>query len=240
MAKVDPANCVACGRCVEFCPAGAVRLGQKLCKKDGTQVRYPKHEIPWNKKWSQGDWDWDYRDHNRVESHRTGIEVGKDITLNELRARGYKAFYIAIGCRGGRRIGVPGEDAAGVTTAVDYLREINAKETYDIRGDVVVVGGGNVAIDCARDSVRVGAPKVSMLCLETRDIMPASDEEVEEAEADGVAISCGWGPKEILTDTDGSVSGIVFRKCLSVKDASGRFNPSYDDNDTITIPCRHV
>ena len=171
---------------------------------------------------------------------KCGVEVGKDITLDELRAQGYKAFYIAIGCQGGRKVGVPGEDATGVTTAVDFLREVNGTEKYDIKGDVVVVGGGNVAIDCSRDAVRVGAKKVTQICLESRDIMPASDEEVKEAEEDGIEINCGWGPKEILVDEAGAVKGITFKKCLSVKDETGRFNPQYDENDTITIECKHV
>ncbi len=407
VAHVDPKNCVACGRCVEYCPAGAVKLGQKLCKKDGSQVEYPKHVLPSEKPWSEADWDWEYRDHNRIETYdtgtapcktacpahiavegylklasqgrytdalalikknnplpaicghicnrrcedactrgtidqaiaidevkkflamqdlkadtryipkkviprvngefeekiaiigagpaglscafylaekgyrptvfeknekpggmlvygipsfklekdvvqaeidiikemgveiKTGVEVGKDITIPQLREQGYKAFYIAIGCQGGRMTGVPGEDAEGVVTAVDFLREVGAHEAYDIKGDVVVIGGGNVAIDVARSSVRCGAPKVNMYCLESRDIMPASDEEVEEAEEDGVTVNCGWGPKEILKE-DGKVVGIVLKKCLSVKDADGRFNPKYDENDTITVPCKHV
>ena len=171
---------------------------------------------------------------------KTGVEVGKDITLDELRAQGYKAFYIAIGCQGGRKIGVPGEEGEGVVSAVDFLREVNANEKYDIKGDVVVVGGGNVAIDCSRDAVRVGAGHVTQVCLETRDIMPASDNEIAEAEEDGVLIKCGWGPKEILRDEKGNVKGITFKKCLTVKDETGRFNPQYDENDTITIDCAHV
>ncbi len=409
VARVDAKNCVACGRCVEYCPAGAVKLGQKLCKKDGSKARYPKHQLPSEKKWTKEDWDWNYRDNNRIESYRsgtapcktacpahiavqgylkmasqgryqealalikknnplpaicghicnrrcedactrgtideaiaidevkkfiamqdldagtryipkkvipkvdgdfsnekiaiigagpaglscafylaekgyaptvfeknekaggmlvygipsyklekdvveaeidviramgveirTGVEVGKDITIEELREQGYKAFYIAIGCQGGRMVGVPGEDATGVTTAVDFLKEINANEKYDIQGDVVVVGGGNVAIDCSRDAVRVGAGKVTQLCLEGRDIMPAAEDEIAEAEEDGVEIRCGWGPKEILKDETGNVSGIVFKKCLAVKDEQGRFNPTYAEDETITIPCRHV
>ncbi|MDO4523515.1 MAG: FAD-dependent oxidoreductase [Eubacteriales bacterium] len=408
VAHVDPKNCVACGRCVEYCPAGAVKLGQKLCKKDGSSVAYPKHLLPSDKKWTEDDWDWDYRDHNRIESYdsgtapcktacpahiaiqgylkmaaqgryqdalalikknnplpavcghicnrrcedactrgtideaiaidevkkfiamqdlnaetryipkkviprvtgefeekiaiigggpaglscafylaekgyrptvfeknekaggmlvygipsfkleknvvqaeidvmkemgvefKLGVEVGKDITLDELRAQGYKAFYIAIGCQGGRGVGVPGEDAEGVVTAVDFLREVNAREAYDIKGDVVVIGGGNVAIDVARDSVRVGAPNVSMFCLESRDIMPASDEEVAEAMEDGVKVNCGWGPKEILKDEQGQVRGIILKKCVSVKDADGRFNPQYDENETVEVACKQV
>ena len=112
---------------------------------------------------------------------KTGVEVGKDITIQQLRDQGYKAFYIAIGCQGGRKAGVPGEDAQGVATAVDFLRESAAKEAYDIEGDVVVIGGGNVAIDVARVSKRCGDVSVSMYCLESRDTMPASLEEIEEA-----------------------------------------------------------
>ena len=111
---------------------------------------------------------------------KTGIEVGKDISLDELRAQGYKAFYIAIGCQGGRKAGVPGEDAEGVMTAVDFLREVNARETFPLEGDVVVIGGGNVAIDVARNSTRCGEGSVSMYCLESRTEMPASEEEIEE------------------------------------------------------------
>ena len=170
---------------------------------------------------------------------KTGVEVGKDITIQQLRDQGYKAFYIAIGCQGGRKAGVPGEDAQGVATAVDFLRESAAKEAYDIEGDVVVIGGGNVAIDVARVSKRCGDVSVSMYCLESRDTMPASLEEIEEAEEENIKINCGWGPKEILTE-NGKVSGIVLKKCVSVKDADGRFNPQYDENDTITVACKHV
>ena len=407
VAKVNPQDCVACGRCVEFCPAGAVKLGQKLCKKDGSEVTYPKHVLPSEKKWGPEMWDEDYRDKNRINCYdtgtapcktacpahiavqgylkmaaqgrytdalalikknnplpavcghicnrrcedactrgtideaiaidevkkfiaaqdlnvetryipkkvvpavkgyfdekiaiigggpaglscafylaekgykptifekneraggmlvygipsfklekdvvqaeidviremgvdiKTGVEVGKDITLDELRAQGYKAFYIAIGCQGGRKAGVPGEDAQGVATAVELLREAGANESYPIEGDVVVIGGGNVAIDVARTSSRCGAPNVNMFCLESRDTMPASNEEIEEAEEEGVVMNCGWGPKEILSE-NGKVTGIVLKKCLSVKDADGRFNPKYDENDTITVPCKHV
>ena len=104
---------------------------------------------------------------------------------------------------------------------------------------MVVVGGGNVAIDVARSSVRCGANSVSMFCLESRDAMPASVEEVEEARVEGVDVNCGWGPKEILTE-NGKVTGIVFKKCLSVLDENGRFAPVYDENQTKTVACSHV
>ena len=142
---------------------------------------------------------------------KTGIEVGKDITIDALRKQGYKAFYLAIGAQGGRSIQVAGEDGQGVVSAVDFLKEINATESYVLKGDVVVVGGGNVAIDCSRDGRRVGA-HVTQVSLETRDIMPASEEEVEEALEDGVKMCFGWGPKEILKNENNEVTGIVFKK----------------------------
>lgn len=407
IAKVDKAQCVACGRCVEYCPAGAVKLGQKLCTKDGGTVTYPRQELPDKIKWGPEKWSPDYRDKNRINCYdigtapcktacpahiavqgylklaaqgrykdalalikkenpfpavcghvcnrrcedactrgtidravaidevkkfiahqdliaehryvapkvipsnkggfaekiaiigggpaglscayylaekgytptvfeknekpggmlvygipsyklekdvvaaeidviremgvdiRCGVEVGKDITLDELRAQGYKAFYIAIGCQGGRKAGIPGEDAQGAMTAVDFLRTVGGNPDYPVEGEVVVVGGGNVAIDVARSSVRCGANSVSMFCLESRDAMPASVEEVEEARVDGVDVNCGWGPKEILTE-NGKVTGIVFKKCLSVLDENGRFAPVYDENQTKTVACSHV
>lgn len=406
VAKVKTENCVACGRCVEYCPAGAVKLGQKLCTKDGP-VAYPKHELPDKVKWGPEKWDENYRDTNRINCYdtgtapcktacpahiavqgylkmaaqgryrdalalikkenpfpavcgricnrrcedactrgtvdqavaidevkkfiaqqdlnaknryippviqpsnrgtfqekiaiigggpaglscayylaekgykptvfeknevpggmlvygipsyklekdvvaaevdvirqmgvdiRCGVEVGKDITLDELRAQGYQAFYIAIGCQGGRKAGIPGEDAENVMTAVDFLRAVGGDETYKVDGKAVVIGGGNVAIDVARSSGRCGAEHVSMYCLESREQMPASGEEILEAEEEGVEINCGWGPKEILTE-NGKVKGIVLKKCVSLHDETGRFNPSYDESECITVPCEHV
>lgn len=408
VAHVDKDKCVACGRCVEYCPAGATRLGQKLCQKDGTEVKYPKQQLPDAVKWGKDKWDPDYRDNNRINSHKSGtapcktacpahiavqgylkkasqgkyqealalikkqnpfpavcgricnrrcedactrgtidravaidavkkfiaeqdlkaetryippvvipasihmdhfpekiaiigggpagmsaafylaekgyrptvfekneepggmlrygipsyklekdviaaeidvmremgveiksgVEVGKDVTLKELREQGYKAFYIAIGCSAGRRPGVPGDDAEGTTTAIDYLREANTGKT-SYTGRVVVVGGGNVAIDAARVSARSGAGEVHMLCLESEAEMPAADDEVREAKEDGVKIQNGWGPKEVLTE-NGKVTGIIFKKCTSVKNAEGRFAPTYDENETIRIDCDRV
>ena len=123
---------------------------------------------------------------------------------------------------GGRKAGIPGEDAEGVMTAVDFLREVNDKEEYPIEGDVVVIGGGNVAIDVARNSKRCGDVNVSMFCLEDREHMPASEEEIEEATEEGIKVNCGWGPKEIIVK-DGKVDSIVLKKCLSVMDYDGRF-----------------
>ena len=171
---------------------------------------------------------------------KTGMEVGKDITLDQLRADGYKAFYIAIGCQGGRGVGVPGEDAAGVETGVDFLRRVNLDpEATKLCGDTVVIGGGNVAVDVARAAERCGDGKVSMFCLESRDIMPAADDEVEEAEAEGIAVNCGWGPKEIVAE-NGKVKALVLKKCTRVFDENHKFSPVYDENETVTINCENV
>ncbi len=170
---------------------------------------------------------------------RTGVEVGKDVTIPELKAEGYKAFYLAIGCQGGRKAGVPGEDAEGVQTGVEFLRKENQGQGSRLSGDVVVVGGGNVAVDVARTALRVTDGKVTMVCLEGALEMPAAPDEVAEAKGEGIAIRNGWGPKEVLTE-NGKVAGIVFKKCTQVKDANGRFNPQYDENETITISCSNV
>ena len=89
VAHVDSAKCVACGRCVESCPAGALKLGQKLCKKDGSEVNYPKHDLPWDRKWSEDDWDWEYRDHNRIEAHRSGTAPCKTACPAHIAVQGY-------------------------------------------------------------------------------------------------------------------------------------------------------
>jgi NADPH-dependent glutamate synthase beta subunit-like oxidoreductase len=170
---------------------------------------------------------------------KCGVEVGKDITLAQLREQGYAAFYIAIGCQGGRKAGVQGEDAQGVFTAVEFLKGIKDDEADKLRGKTVVVGGGNVAIDAARSARRVGADVVELFCLENADEMPASEEEVKEAKAEAVAINNGWGPKQIATE-NGKVAGIVFKKCVSVFDKDGKFAPIYDENETKTVQCDNV
>lgn len=407
IAKVEKQNCVACGKCVEACPAGAVKLGQKLCDKEGCEITYPRMPLPGDQPWGEHMWTHNYRDVNRINCYdtgtapcktacpahigiqgylqlakegryedalalikkdnplpavcghvcnrrcedactrgtideavaidevkrfiaerdlnaetrfipkktipslkggfeekiaiigagpaglscayflaltgykptifeknaepggmlrygipsyklekdllaaeidvirqlgveiRCGVEIGKDVTIEDLREQGYKGFYAAIGCQRGRKPGISGENAEGAYTAVDFLRKAGAKESFALEGDVVVVGGGNVAIDAARISSRCTDAKISMFCLEAREKMPASNEEIEEALEEGIELNCGWGPKEVLEE-DGHVSGVVFKKCTRVFDAQGRFSPEYDENDTVTIPCRHV
>ncbi len=161
---------------------------------------------------------------------KCNIEIGKDLTIEQLRQEGYQAFYLAIGCQGGRMVGIPGEDFEHVQTGIDFLREANQKEDEHLfDGKVVVIGGGNVAMDVARLALRSGAKQVDLYCLEAENEMPASSDEVEEAKDEGIQIHCGWGPKEIFKDQ------MELKKCLSTKDSQGRFDPIYDENDTIRV-----
>lgn len=165
---------------------------------------------------------------------KNGIEVGKDISLKELREQGYEAFYLAIGAQAGRKIGVEGEDAQGVIAGVNFLRSVNLGEDVKLKGNVVVIGGGNVAIDVARTAERVGAEKVDIFCLETREEMPALDEEIEETLSEGIAINNSWGPKRIIIE-NGQVVGVAFKKCISVFDENKKFNPSYDEKNVMIV-----
>lgn len=170
---------------------------------------------------------------------KTGVEVGKDVTIQQLREEGFKGFYLAIGAQAGRKLNISGEDAEGVIAGVDFLRDINLGNMPEMKGKVVVIGGGNVAIDVARSAVRTDASEVSMYCLEQREEMPALPEEIEEALEEDINIFNGYGPKEILTE-NGRVSGVVFKKCLRVFDENDRFSPVFDENDTITVEADYV
>ena len=406
VARVETDQCVACGRCVEYCPAGAVKLGQKLCTKDGP-VEYPRQELPDAAKWGPEKWAIDYRDKNRVNCYdtgtapcktacpahiavqgylklaaqgkyrealqlikrenpfpavcgricnrrcedactrgtvdqavaidevkrfiaqqdldaatrfvpekvipkvdgafdqqiaiigggpaglscayylaekgyrptvfekeqrlggmlenglpsfrlekdvvqaeidvlremgvqfRCGVEVGKDVTIAQLREQGYQGFYVAVGLQSGGRLNIPGGDAQGVTAGIDFMRRVNGGQEMKLEGRVVVIGGGNIAADVARTAVRCGAESVDLYCLESYDDMPMGPEDRGECERDGITIHAGWGQTEVVTQ-DGHAAGIRFRKCLRVKDGQGRFAPEFDDNDTCEAACATV
>ncbi|NLY81839.1 MAG: FAD-dependent oxidoreductase [Clostridiales bacterium] len=169
----------------------------------------------------------------------TGVEIGKDKTIEGLRRDGYKAFYLAIGAQGGRKINVEGEDAKGVITGVDFLRDVNLGKDIKTEGGVIVIGGGNVAIDVARTALRTGGKEVNMFCLESEEEMPAQDEEVSEAKEEGISIYNGWGPNKILTEKD-KVTGVEFKRCTRAFDDEGRFSPEYDEKDLRTVKADHV
>ena len=406
VAAVETEKCVACGRCVENCPAGAVKLGQKLCTKDGF-IQYPRQELPDEVKWSPEKWSIDYRDKNRINCYdtgtapcktacpahiavqgylklaaqgkyrealqlikrenpfpavcgricnrrcedactrgtvdqavaidevkrfiaqqdldaetrfvpekvipkvdgefaekiavigagpagmscayylaekgyrptvfekearpggmlmnaipsfrlekdvveaeidvlrqlgvefRCGVEVGKDVTIAQLRQEGYKGFYVAVGLQSGGRLPVPGGDAENVISGVDFMRDVNLRDKKSLSGRVVVIGGGNIAADVARTAVRCGAENVSLYCLEGYDEMPMGEEDRSECERDGVAVYAGWGPREVSVE-GGKAAGVSFVKCLKVKDENGRFAPVYDENTVQVAPCTTV
>lgn len=407
VAKVETQNCVACGRCVEHCPAGAVKLGQKLCTKSGP-VAYPRQELPDSVKWGPEKWDENYRDNNRINCHesgtspcktacpahvavqgylkmaaqgryqdalalikkenpfpavcgrvcnrrceeactrgtvdqavaidevkkfiaqqeldsgkryippvvqpsnrgpfpqkiaiigggpaglscayylaekgyhptvferekepggmmmngipnfrlekdvvraeidvlrqmgvefRCGVDVGRDVTIRQLREQGYQGFYLAIGLQSGGSLPAPGADAEGVMPGIDLMRRVNQGETVALHGKVVVIGGGNIACDVARTAVRCGADSVDMYCLESDEEMPCGEDDKSEVLADGIHIHPGWGPMDVQTDETGAVKSIRFRKCLSVKNAEGRFAPVYDDGSVETAEAAAV
>ena len=397
-AKVEKEKCVACGKCVEHCPAGAVKLGQKLCTKNG-EIKYPKHELPDYLSWGKDKWDENYRDNNRINCYETGtapckthcpahiaiqgylrlaamgkyqealelikkdnpfpaicgrvcnklceenctrgtidqpvaiddvkrfiaeqdlnaatrfipkkiipsneglwkekiaivgagpaglscayflalkgylpvvyeknafpggmlrygipsyklendlidaeidvlkqlgveikcgVEVGKDVTIEQLKAQGFKAFYIAIGCQGGKLPGVANEDASNVETAVTFLHKAAEDKERQLNGNVVVIGGGNVAYDCARTAKRFGASKVTIVCLEDKDHMLASKVEIAEANEEGIELITSFGVKEFVAENH-EVKKIVIKKCLSTIDpVTKKFCPKYDENE---------
>lgn len=170
---------------------------------------------------------------------KTGVEVGKDMSLQDLRADGFEAFFLAIGAQKGRKIGLEGESSTGVITGVEFLRDINLGKDVLLKDNTVVIGGGNVAIDVARTATRVGANTVEMYCLESAKEMPALQEEIDEALAEDISINNSWGPKRLLHE-DGCVTGIEFKKCLSVFNKSGRFNPIYNETETKIIKTENV
>ena len=166
-----------------------------------------------------------------------GVNIGSDVTLDELRNQGYKAFYMAIGMQGGRKVGIPNEEYS--MSGVDFLRKANSDHGKILSGKTVVIGGGNVAIDVARTAVRAGSDRVEMFCLEGPSEMPAATDEIIEARDEGIEICNCWGPKEILVE-DGKVTGIVFKQCIEVFDKDHRFNPLYDESSLKTVECDNV
>ena len=155
---------------------------------------------------------------------KTGVEVGKDVSLPQLRAEGYKAFYLGIGASRGTKLGVPGEELAGVFTGIDFLRDVNLEKPVSIGKRVAVVGGGNVAIDVARTALRLGAEDVTIVYRRSRDEMPAAADEIAEAEEEGVRFMYLAAPVEVLGS--GKVSGMKVEVMeLGEADAKGRRKP---------------
>ena len=152
---------------------------------------------------------------------KTGVEVGKDVTLDQLRSEGFKAFYLGIGASRGAGLGCPGEELAGVSTGIDFLRRVNQGEKPEVGSNVAVIGGGNVAIDVARAALRLGAENVTIIYRRGRDEMPAADDEIAEAEEEGVKFRFLASPVEILGD--GKCESLKLERMeLGEADARGR------------------
>ena len=152
---------------------------------------------------------------------RTGVAVGKDVTLDQLRSEGFKAFYLGIGASKGAGLGCPGEELGGVSTGIDFLRRVNQGEKPELGSDVAVIGGGNVAIDVARSALRLGAENVTIIYRRSRDEMPAADDEIAEAEEEGVKFRFLASPVEILGD--GKCESLKLERMeLGEADARGR------------------
>mgnify|MGYP004689524997 FL=1 len=155
---------------------------------------------------------------------KTGVEVGKDVTLDALRAEGYKAFYLGIGASKGSAIGCKGEELAGVYTGIDFLRAVNLGEKPELGKHVAVIGGGNVAIDVARSAARLGAESVTVVYRRSEDEMPAAEDEVAEAKAEGVKFMFLAAPAEILGEGKAEQLKLELME-LGEPDAKGRRKP---------------
>ena len=175
---------------------------------------------------------------------RKGVEIvlscriGKDKTLQELQEENDSVF-ISAGAHASRKLGIEGEGKKGVDYGVEFLR--NTQRAVDkprLAGNIVVIGGGNVAVDVARTALRLGARRVELVALEQKDEMPAYKEEIEATLAEGIVIRNGFGPKRILGND--SVTGVELKKCIRVFDEKGTFSPQYDENSLMTIPAEQI
>ncbi|NIM48548.1 MAG: FAD-dependent oxidoreductase [Gemmatimonadales bacterium] len=166
---------------------------------------------------------------------RMGVDVGRDISFAEVR-EGHDAVFIAIGARGGKRLHCEGADLPGVESGLGLLKRIAATGRTDdatFGGDkIVVIGGGNVAIDVARTALRLGPEEVHLFCLEERPEMPAYRSEVAQAEHEGVVLHPGWGPSRIVGAD--KVEQVEFRKCTAVFDHTGKFAPEFDESSGVS------
>ena len=166
---------------------------------------------------------------------KTGVEFGTDVDVEGLKKEGFKVILIAVGLTASRGLPIPGADHKDILLALEFLRA-SKRENFRLDGrEVIVIGGGNVAMDVARSAVRCGATKVRLACLEADDEMPAFPWEIEEAQEEGVEMNPSWGPKAVKIEND-KIVGLELKECTSVFDAEGRFNPCYNENNLTTLP----
>ncbi|MBW1996533.1 MAG: FAD-dependent oxidoreductase [Deltaproteobacteria bacterium] len=154
-------------------------------------------------------------------------------TVNDLLEEGFSAVFIAAGAQASKRMGIPGEQEGlkGLYYGLNFLAEVKAGRQEMLGGRVLVIGGGNVAMDVARTALRMGASDVQVFCLESREEMPAWEKDIDEAMEEGIVINPSWGPRLINHDGD-RVTGIEFVRCISVFDERGNFSPQFDESVT--------
>lgn len=211
VAHVDKGNCVACGKCVEVCPASAVKLGQKLCTTEG-EVCYPKQELPDETPWPKEKWNPNYRYDARTNCYDTGTAPCKTacpahIAIQALRDEGYESFCLAIGAQAGAKPGIPGEELAGVLSGVDFLHLAAEGKAPDVGRRVAVIGGGNVAMDVARTAKLLGAEEVTVVYRRKESDMKAERQEIDEALAEGIVLKTEHKPLRI--EGEGKVRALV-------------------------------
>ena len=164
---------------------------------------------------------------------KTGTQIGEDLSLEDLENQ-YDAIFLATGAPLSKKLKIDGVERDGVLWGVDFLRDVNSGRDVTVRERVLVIGGGNVAIDAVRTALRVGAKEVQLACLESRAEMPAHEWLIEEAVEEGVILNVSWGPKRISGDGNG-VTGVQLVRCTSVFDNEGRFNPSFNEEEITSM-----
>jgi NADPH-dependent glutamate synthase beta subunit-like oxidoreductase len=170
---------------------------------------------------------------------RMNHRFGSDTAIDELKAEGFNAILIAAGTSVSKPLPIENSDLEGILPGLEFLRSIKISQEPRPDGQVVVIGGGNVAIDAAMTAVRLGAQEVNLVCLEARNEMPAHEWEIAQAEEESIGIHTSWGPRR-FTSQNGRVSGVELKKCTRVFDEQGRFDPQYDDTETQSMPADWV
>ena len=165
---------------------------------------------------------------------KTGVNFGKDLTLGDLQRGGYQAVLLATGARQSRKLDIEGAHLGNVLWGLDFLKAVKLKQEVRVKERVVVIGGGNVAMDAALTVLRLGAKEVRIFCLESRDEMAAHEEVIKMATEEGVRINVSWGPKRVIGE-GGAVTGIEIVRCLSVFDKAGAFNPRFEEETRRSI-----
>ncbi len=165
---------------------------------------------------------------------RTGVVFGQDLTFESLRNQGFEAILLAVGLQNSRKLKVEGSELEGIMGGLDFLRDVRLGKIKSLKGEVLVIGGGNVAMDVALTALRLGAGRVQVVCLEKPEEMPAFPWEIEQAVEEGIAIHNSYGVKRILGE-NGRVASVELMRCLSVFDEEGKFNPTFDETVTKTV-----